>query len=572
MPLVSIVTPSLNQGQFIEETIRSVLDQDYPRIEHVVVDGGSTDGTLDVLGRYPHLTWVSEPDGGQADAVNKGFRMAAGEIFGWLNADDLYLPGAVSSAVAALRESGCGLVHGAWKQIDEHGATIRERIAPVPFDLEAQLNERNAVCQPGAFFTREAFESVGGLNPSYRYAMDYELWLKLGARVGVTHVDAVLGAYRLHPASKTVAEKSGFWAETVRASRAHGGRRFSTIYVDWYLPRARPWPYRVVRVYRFLRAGDLRGLAQRVAAHAKGVLTPRTRYTLRVELSALRRRGPAYTARWNATLVDAWARDRILRRRLYRVIGEDEVRAARRSERVFVFGSGASLNDLSTDEWEAIAEHDVFGFNAFYRQRWVRTDFHLARGGVYGELRWKPHGHEVRELIAANPHYADTIFLLQDEYLGHFANVLVGRGLLPRGARIFRYRTLPGPGLPSRSLADGVRHAPGTLADCVNLAALLGWREIVLVGVDLYDSRYFWLPPDKTLGYDPVAGNVVAADVNTVRGNRPDDPHNTAAAGVVEQMGAWGRALEEDGVRLSVYNPRSLLADVLPVFAPAAVR
>src|SRR5438309_5772154 len=124
LPLVSVVTPSLNQGAYIEETIRSVLDQDYPRIEHIVVDGGSTDGTLEILRRYPHLTWVSEPDGGQADAVNKGFRLAEGEIFGWLNADDLYLPGTISAAVAVLRETGCGLVHGGWRQIDEEGKTI----------------------------------------------------------------------------------------------------------------------------------------------------------------------------------------------------------------------------------------------------------------------------------------------------------------------------------------------------------------------------------------------------------------------------------------------------------------
>lgn len=267
VPLVSIVTPSLGQGRFIEGAIQSVLDQDYPNIEHIVVDGGSTDETLDVLRAHPQVTWVSEPDRGQADAVNKGFRMARGEIFGWLNADDAYLPGAVSTAVAALRRTGAGLVHGGWRQIDESGATIRD-IAPVAYDHDAELNDRNAVCQPGALFTREAFEAVSGLDPSYRYAMDYELWLKLGARFPVTHVDAILGAYRLHPASKTVAETSGFWAETVRASRTHGGRRFSQIYVDWYLPRARPWVFRVVRVLRFLRSGDLRGFRSRVAVHA----------------------------------------------------------------------------------------------------------------------------------------------------------------------------------------------------------------------------------------------------------------------------------------------------------------
>ena len=266
-PLVSVVTPSLNQGRYLEDAIRSVLEQDYPNIEHVVVDGGSTDETLDVLRRHPHLRWVSEPDAGQADALNKGFRMANGEILGWLNADDLYLPGAISAAVEVLRESGAALVHGGWQTVDEDGKTIKQ-VAAVPFDLEKQLNERNAVAQPGSFFTRAAFEAVGGIDPSYRYAMDYELWLKLGSRFQVRHVDRILASYRLHPASKTVGEYSGFVPETRRASRRHGGRFFSTIYLDWYLPRRRPWLFRFLRAYRFLRAGDLRGFGERVATHA----------------------------------------------------------------------------------------------------------------------------------------------------------------------------------------------------------------------------------------------------------------------------------------------------------------
>ena len=263
LPLVSIVTPSLNQGPFIDEAIRSVLEQDYPAIEHIVVDGGSTDGTLGVLRGHPALRWVSEPDGGQADAVNKGFRMARGSIFGWLNADDYYLPGAVAAAVGLLRESGCGLVHGGWRQIEEDGSIIMD--VPVrPFDYQHLLEVANGIAQPGAFFTREAFEAVGGLDVRYRYAMDYELWLKLGKSFEVRHVDRILAAYRYHPVSKSVAEYPQFWPETRRASREHGSRFFSPMYTDYYLPRYRPNLYRLLLATRLLRARDFRGLRSKV--------------------------------------------------------------------------------------------------------------------------------------------------------------------------------------------------------------------------------------------------------------------------------------------------------------------
>jgi FkbM family methyltransferase len=267
VPLVTIVTPSLNQGRYLDATIRSVLEQDYPRIEHIVVDGGSTDETLDVLRRFGALRWTSEPDRGQAHALNKGFALARGEIFGWINADDVYLPGAISAAVELLRESGCALVHGGWSQIDENGDVLRE-VAPVPFDYRLQLEVRNGVSQPGSLFTRAAFDAVGGIDESYRYAMDYELWLKLGARYEVRHVDRILAAYRLHPESKTVAETAGFWPETWRAARSHGARLRSPLYLDWYLPRVHPWRYRALLATRDVRRGDVRRLGARLARRA----------------------------------------------------------------------------------------------------------------------------------------------------------------------------------------------------------------------------------------------------------------------------------------------------------------
>jgi glycosyltransferase involved in cell wall biosynthesis len=267
LPLVSVVTPSLDQGAYIEEAIRSVLEQDYPRIEHIVVDGCSTDQTLEILRRHPHLRWTSEPDSGQAEAINKGFRMAAGEILGWLNADDYLLPGAIAAAVDALQRTGAALVHGGWRRIDETGKVLGD-VPAVPFDLRRQLERANVVCQPGAFFTRDAYWAVGGVDESYRYAMDYELWLKLGARFPICHVDRVQAAYRYHERAKSVAEYDGFGPETVRASRAHGGRFLSPMYVDHYLPRWRPNVYRLLLAYRLLRSGSVGALLRRTGARA----------------------------------------------------------------------------------------------------------------------------------------------------------------------------------------------------------------------------------------------------------------------------------------------------------------
>lgn len=263
LPLVTVVTPSLNQGRYLEEAIESVSAQDYPRVEHVVVDGGSTDETLDVLARHPHLRWVSEPDGGQASAINKGFRMANGDVYGWLNADDYYVPGAISAAVDVLRSTGCALVHGGWLRVDDDGNVLRE-VPVVPFDFELQLERRNAVCQPGSFFTRDAYWAVGGVDESYQFAMDYELWLKLGARFPVEHVERTQAAYRYHGESKSMAQYDEFVPETLRASRAHGGRFFSPLYLDFYLPYRHPMLNRAVLAARLVRSGRWRDLGRRI--------------------------------------------------------------------------------------------------------------------------------------------------------------------------------------------------------------------------------------------------------------------------------------------------------------------
>jgi hypothetical protein len=301
----------------------------------------------------------------------------------------------------------------------------------------------------------------------------------------------------------------------------------------------------------------------------KRTLGANTRYQLRSQARQLGARGVGDYLRWNAQLVDAAVRAR-LNRSVYRDVSEAELGAARRSDTVFVFGSGYSLNDITPAEWEAIGRHDTFGFTAFIYQQWVRVDYHLLRGGIEGGLDWRRYAEDFCRILNANPHFADTNFLIQDEYQAQFCNQLIGYKLLRPGARVYRYHTARDDGPPTRSLGEGLRHIQGTLSDAVNAAVCLGWKHIVLTGVDLYDSRYFWLGADETYDFDPQSGLLVPAVTNP-RGIRYDGVHNTARNGVVETMGRWRRLLEaERGIQLSVFNPRSLLAAVMPVYQRTA--
>ena len=300
-------------------------------------------------------------------------------------------------------------------------------------------------------------------------------------------------------------------------------------------------------------------------AAAKSLMSARARHLLRSQYNFLRERGPVQFATLNAMLLASVVRER-LNRPSYRTLDEHQLVSARRSETVFIFGSGYSLNDITAEEWRQIAAHDTFGFTSFIYQHWVRTDFHLIRGGLENVLMSKPFAEDFCRTLNANPLFADTCFVMQGDYRAMFANQILGHRWLRPGARVYRYKTAPEEGLPTHSLAEGVRHTGGTLGDVVNVAACLGWSHIVLVGVDLYDSRYFWLQPDETLEFDPATGLLKAGRVNP-RGHRADELHNTARNGVVEMMGQWRTHLErERGIRMSVFNPRSLLAGVMPVY------
>lgn len=250
-PLVTVVTPSLNHGRFIRETIESVLAQTYPALEYLVVDGGSTDETLEVLKEYgDRLHWVSEPDAGQAAAVNKGWRRGQGSIVAYLNSDDTYLPHAVERAVAAFGEHrGADVVYGEGHHVDAAGRLLG-RYPTEAFRLP-RLAETCFICQPAAFVRRRAVERVGYLDESLQFCMDYDLWIRLARAATFVHLPEYLATSRLHADTKTLGQRARAHEEILRTVRRHFGYVPPTwIYAHAHAvlgPRRRQTPWEQVR-------------------------------------------------------------------------------------------------------------------------------------------------------------------------------------------------------------------------------------------------------------------------------------------------------------------------------------
>ena len=295
MTLVSIITPSYNQAKYLEQTIRSVLEQDHPRIEYIVMDGASTDGSVEIIRKYALESgsllpgrkinyWESVRDNGQADAINKGFARATGDIIAWLNSDDYYLPGAVSAAVKVFDENpDVVLVYGNMLAVDENGTTFNTL-------TYKQLTLEDLLCfqiigQPAVFMRRSALQKTNGLDPTFHFLLDHLLWIRIAKQGRILHVDQTWSAARYHAEAKNVAKAADFGREAFRILESIAQNKDLAATLLKIDRRAHASAYRVDA--RYLLDGGLPGKALRAWFRALFIYPPVALKRMNIFVSAV---------------------------------------------------------------------------------------------------------------------------------------------------------------------------------------------------------------------------------------------------------------------------------------------
>ncbi len=258
-PRITVVTPSFNQAPFLEEAIRSVLYQQYPNLEYLIIDGGSTDGSVDIIRKYEDWldTWVSEGDNGQAAAIDKGFQHGQGEILAWLNSDDVFEPGALFRAASVFQQHPeAALVYGDADQIGRDGARLGQAPQVLACDKKFLLTDNNAIVQPSAFFRRAAYQAVDRLDYRLYWAMDYDLWLKLADVGSLIYVPETLARTRIYDSAKSSSTSLAMFDEIKTVAERHGGTGLPKQIAGWMAGVKAP------EAFAALRRGDVaNGLA-----------------------------------------------------------------------------------------------------------------------------------------------------------------------------------------------------------------------------------------------------------------------------------------------------------------------
>lgn len=279
-PRISIVTPSYNQAEFLERTILSVLNQNYPNIEYIIIDGGSNDGSVQIIEKYQKFLtyWVSEKDDGQSHALNKGFEKSTGEILAYINSDDTYDPGALFKIAAAFKANPhADIVFGNVAHVNKEDQVVGE-CRFTPFSFASLIYEGGALHQPGAFWGRAAHERVNGMNPKYQFCMDYDFFCRVAEHGNLKYIREHIANFRLHETSKSLTlTEQGFREHEEIVTRY---RRTN----NHYLVAFRRALCRLYRMCQYVLQGDLdyvlRGVARRLTgaqanwaqAHVKGGL------------------------------------------------------------------------------------------------------------------------------------------------------------------------------------------------------------------------------------------------------------------------------------------------------------